>query len=255
MDEGGDRRTDEQGGRDGTDHRLTPLGTAGGYGTVQVVQGAVGGPQPLDGAVQHAAQRHLVRVRVVHIRVVPVRVVRPACRSTARRGTARRTTGNRGVPGRNTAGRSTPDRTSKGRTGNGGARVGPGPVSRSRARSRVSSGCRIHALGIHASGIHALGIHTLGVALGVGRGAAGVALALVPSVRRLLRIRLRSAVRPVVHNVVSSPVIVVPVFRPAHACASIVTRSAAMPLDPYAFTEPSDIPSVSATWASVMSEK
>lgn len=41
-----------------------------------------------------------------------------------------------------------------------------------------------------------------------------------------------------------------------HDCAaSIATRSAAMPRDPYAFTEPSDIPSVSATWASVMSAK
>ncbi len=40
-----------------------------------------------------------------------------------------------------------------------------------------------------------------------------------------------------------------------HAVASIATRSAARPREPYAFTEPSDIPSVSATWASVMSAK
>ena len=41
----------------------------------------------------------------------------------------------------------------------------------------------------------------------------------------------------------------------AHAGASMATRSAAMPREPYAFTEPSDMPSVSATWASVMSAK
>ena len=40
-----------------------------------------------------------------------------------------------------------------------------------------------------------------------------------------------------------------------HAGASIATRSAAMPRDPYALTEPSDMPSVSATCASVMSAK
>lgn len=47
---------------------------------------------------------------------------------------------------------------------------------------------------------------------------------------------------------------VVPAVR-AHAGASMATRSAAMPREPYAFTEPSDMPSVSATWASVMSAK
>lgn len=41
----------------------------------------------------------------------------------------------------------------------------------------------------------------------------------------------------------------------AHAGASMATRSAAMPREPYAFTEPSDMPRVSATWASVMSAK
>lgn len=61
--------------------------------------------------------------------------------------------------------------------------------------------------------------------------------------------------RPVVHNFVSSPVVkrpvrpvpLKPVPVPAHAVASMATRSAAMPREPYAFTEPSDIPSVSAT--------
>lgn len=41
----------------------------------------------------------------------------------------------------------------------------------------------------------------------------------------------------------------------AHADASMATRSAAMPREPYALTEPSDMPRVSATWASVMSAK
>lgn len=41
----------------------------------------------------------------------------------------------------------------------------------------------------------------------------------------------------------------------AHAGASMATRSAAMPREPYALTEPSDIPRVSATCASVMSAK
>ena len=41
----------------------------------------------------------------------------------------------------------------------------------------------------------------------------------------------------------------------AHAGASMATRSAAMPREPYALTEPSDMPRVSATWASVMSAK
>ncbi|GAQ69134.1 hypothetical protein T45_00856 [Streptomyces turgidiscabies] len=41
----------------------------------------------------------------------------------------------------------------------------------------------------------------------------------------------------------------------AHAGSSMAMRSAAMPREPYAFTEPSDMPSVSATCASVMSEK
>ncbi len=38
-----------------------------------------------------------------------------------------------------------------------------------------------------------------------------------------------------------------------HCPASIRTRSAAIPRDPYAFTEPSEMPRVSATCASVMS--
>ncbi len=41
----------------------------------------------------------------------------------------------------------------------------------------------------------------------------------------------------------------------AHTGASIATRSAAMPREPYALTEPSESPRVSATWASVMSAK
>ena len=41
----------------------------------------------------------------------------------------------------------------------------------------------------------------------------------------------------------------------AHAGSSMAMRSAAIPREPYAFTEPSDMPSVSATWASVMSAK
>ncbi len=41
----------------------------------------------------------------------------------------------------------------------------------------------------------------------------------------------------------------------AHAGSSMAIRSAAIPREPYAFTEPSDTPSVSATWASVMSAK
>lgn len=41
----------------------------------------------------------------------------------------------------------------------------------------------------------------------------------------------------------------------AHAGSSMAIRSAAIPREPYAFTEPSDMPSVSATWASVMSAK
>ncbi len=40
-----------------------------------------------------------------------------------------------------------------------------------------------------------------------------------------------------------------------HAGASMATRSAAIPREPYALTEPSDIPRVSATCASVMSAK
>lgn len=61
--------------------------------------------------------------------------------------------------------------------------------------------------------------------------------------------------RPVVHNSVPSPVVkrpvrpvpLKPVPVPAHAVASMATRSAAMPREPYAFTEPREIPSVSAT--------
>ncbi|CAM5617982.1 hypothetical protein SALBM217S_07662 [Streptomyces griseoloalbus] len=41
----------------------------------------------------------------------------------------------------------------------------------------------------------------------------------------------------------------------AHDDASMASRSAAMPREPYALTEPSEMPSVSATWASVMSAK
>ncbi len=41
----------------------------------------------------------------------------------------------------------------------------------------------------------------------------------------------------------------------AHAGASMATLSAAIPREPYALTEPRDMPSVSATWASVMSAK
>lgn len=76
---------------------------------------------------------------------------------------------------------------------------------------------------------------------------------------RLLRIGVRSLLRPVVHNSVSRRVILVPVLvlvaGPAHVWASITTRSAAIPREPYALTEPSETPSVSATWASVMSAK
>ncbi len=41
----------------------------------------------------------------------------------------------------------------------------------------------------------------------------------------------------------------------AHAGASMAIRSAAIPREPYALTEPSEMPSVSATCASVMSAK
>lgn len=46
-----------------------------------------------------------------------------------------------------------------------------------------------------------------------------------------------------------------PVRSVAHTGSSMAMRSAAIPREPYAFTEPSDTPSVSATWASVMSAK
>lgn len=76
---------------------------------------------------------------------------------------------------------------------------------------------------------------------------------------RLLRIGVRSLLRPVVHNSVSRRVVLVPVLvpvaGPAHVWASITTRSAAIPREPYALTEPSETPSVSATCASVMSAK
>lgn len=45
---------------------------------------------------------------------------------------------------------------------------------------------------------------------------------------------------------VPRPPVAVPVG-PRHAGASMAIRRAAMPRDPYAFTEPRDIPSVSAT--------
>ncbi len=76
--------------------------------------------------------------------------------------------------------------------------------------------------------------------------------------------RVRRVLRPVVHNSVSSPVDLtlvrmflrgVLVLAPTHAWASITARSAAIPREPYALTEPREIPSVSATWASVMSAK
>lgn len=41
----------------------------------------------------------------------------------------------------------------------------------------------------------------------------------------------------------------------AHDVLPIATRRAAMPREPYALTEPTDMPSVSAAWASVMSAK
>lgn len=103
----------------------------------------------------------------------------------------------------------------------------------------------------------------------VGRGGAG---GTGVRTRPRVAVRVRGVLRPVVHNSVSSPVIpmsasrpaqvpvpvlapVIVVVTPTHACASITTRSAAMPREPYAFTEPRDIPSVSATCASVMSAK
>ena len=51
------------------------------------------------------------------------------------------------------------------------------------------------------------------------------------------------------------PFLTVPLTLVAHAGSSMAIRSAAIPREPYAFTEPSDTPSVSATWASVMSAK
>ncbi len=42
---------------------------------------------------------------------------------------------------------------------------------------------------------------------------------------------------------------------PAHTGSSMAMRSAAIPREPYAFTEPNEMPRASATWASVMSEK
>ena len=88
-----------------------------------------------------------------------------------------------------------------------------------------------------------------------------------PSGLRVVRPVLRLFPAAVVHSSVPSPVVSsCPSGRPyslgtpllvvpAHAGASMATRSAAMPREPYAFTEPSDMPSVSATWASVMSAK
>lgn len=62
--------------------------------------------------------------------------------------------------------------------------------------------------------------------------------------------------RPFVVLIMLVPARAVPVHAvPVHAVASMAIRSAAMPREPYAFTEPRDMPSVSETCASVMSAK
>lgn len=84
---------------------------------------------------------------------------------------------------------------------------------------------------------------------------------------RALRVGAVS-VGAVVHNFVPSlrllvlvlgapPVLIgaSPLLVLTHAGASMAIRSAAIPREPYALTDPSDIPRVSATWASVMSAK
>lgn len=73
------------------------------------------------------------------------------------------------------------------------------------------------------------------------------------AVGHTVEVSARFFFRPVVHSSISSRLVVL--LAPAHAVASMAIRSAAMPREPYAFTEPRDMPSVSETCASVMSAK
>lgn len=66
-------------------------------------------------------------------------------------------------------------------------------------------------------------------------------------------VRLVSAALPRIVPVAFVRVAVLGVL--VHVRAPMAIRSAAMPREPYALTEPSDMPRVSATWASVMSAK
>ncbi len=243
VDQRGDGRAEEERGRGRADECLAFARTAGGDRPAQVVQGAVARLHVLDGLVQQGAQLQLVRVEpfealfvpaVVHSSVPSVRVcgVLPVrCHERAQPCEP--------VPlGHAPAVRGDRLRLRCGLRSVLGLRLRRGVLPR-RVRGPSRSG-RWPAVLVPA---------VAGVLAGVGRTAVRALRAARRGVRRAagggpraLRLAFLGARVPRVLAV-------------DHADASMASRSAAMPREPYALTEPSEMPSVSATWASVMSAK
>ncbi|CAM5718836.1 hypothetical protein SMICM304S_05401 [Streptomyces microflavus] len=233
MHEGGDRGADEQRRRSRADDGLASAGAPGGNRALQMFKGSVGGFEVAHGAVQHPAQDHLVQLAVgAHAHA------RTGVRTGARASTDARARARTGIVGARAVTRSAPAPAAPedvGERTGGALRTAAVSAIRSRRRRRRRFRPRFRFRALVRLALRALVVRTV----------------------RAIRVGVRGLLGPVVHNSVSRRVILVPVLVPvpAHAWASITTRSAAIPREPYALTEPSEIPSVSATWASVMSAK
>lgn len=258
MDQRRNGRAHEERRRRHPDDRLALTGPAGRNRTPQVLQGGVGvgGPEPVGGAVQDAAEVVLLqRGRAVEFGV----------EGAGRSGGC---LGRRGL-----APQQAPQVVLVERGGGLGGRLGRDDRGLGFGRGGL---CAVGGLGRRFPGGLVTGLVTGVADLARGRrarfpgllaripfGPPGSLAALlfhrcVPSLLRLLFVPLVPAVGGLgPAGPLRVPAVTVAPLGAAraHDVLPIATRRAAMPREPYALTEPTDMPRVSAAWASVMSAK